>query len=815
MNKIELRDGQLAYSDTGHLINTRDYLLTKPFIKRYYDYNTKNTSAKNLGILFKKLGLKNYNEHLQIFNKELIGVDPWDATLSDNVKVAIIKECQMNHWYIYREILRVNNGADPFDINIFNYTAIYFMLRNIDFFLEASRQLGKTEVISTQCAIEFNFLPNIKIACAHYDAAMGMKNIDSIVRVIDALPSWMRFYNKKRGKIQKDSGLQEIKEQGRSASKKEKVDNELFDSHIVLKVVGQTTSKANNTGRGDTIPTWFIDETSHIKNNKLAFGALNQARKEAQAVARKNNRPFGYRLLGTPGKMESEEGRWMYNNIRNKYIPMNETCLEVLDMNEHEIREYAKTKSIDGIFHIKYDFDKVGKDANWFSERCQGEDVDGIRSELLLKWEDTSSVSPFPASELSTLDHYAETKISHTYNLRVHMPELTNDVDIVIYPDEKDLFHDWITFFANNYRNGVVVGLDVSRGLGGPNDNTVFSFVNPQDGRIIGFIINNSLEINDLTLLVKSLCEIGLSEGINFAFAIERNDGTSEALIQQLKYIPQVQPSLIPFPAAQWKLDNPLNTNIDYEWLDEAGNLMKSDFGLAINGRTRDRIMSLIQQLVRKYSRCICVPELISELKSLVVYTKKGAGGQGTTKIAAAQGKHDDVVMSVGHAFNALFYHHAILKRRHRITFDVKNWLINENTTAFTFSNRPASSRITVTLKEVNGQIHELFFDNKTRKYLTESEVNEVYDEEAGIKKDSYVSVAGQNINQKEEDIPEEEKRDAINEVLERSVYAAASKNVKVVNRHEYEMMKEGLHESVNVYNDNMTSIMNDFMNGL
>ena len=134
-------EGVLVYED-GSKVNTRDYLLTKPYIKRYYDYNTKNASAINLYVLLKKLGVKNCNEHLQIFNPQLIGVDPWDPLLKDSVKMAIIQECRHNYWYIYREILKVDNGTAPFDINIFNYTAIYFMLRNINFFLEASSFYG-------------------------------------------------------------------------------------------------------------------------------------------------------------------------------------------------------------------------------------------------------------------------------------------------------------------------------------------------------------------------------------------------------------------------------------------------------------------------------------------------------------------------------------------------------------------------------------------------------------------------------------------------------------------------------------------------
>ena len=41
-NKIIVdQKGRLAY-ENGNLVNTRDYLLTKPYIERFYDYNTKS-----------------------------------------------------------------------------------------------------------------------------------------------------------------------------------------------------------------------------------------------------------------------------------------------------------------------------------------------------------------------------------------------------------------------------------------------------------------------------------------------------------------------------------------------------------------------------------------------------------------------------------------------------------------------------------------------------------------------------------------------------------------------------------------------------
>lgn len=801
MNIVIDQNGILRYED-GTKVNTRDYLLTKPYIKRYYDFNTKNISALNLHVLLKKLGVKNNKEHLQIFNPSLIGIDPHDPLLKDNIKAAIIQECIHNYWYVYREILKVNNGSSPFDLNIFNYTAIYFMLRNINFFLEASRQLGKTQVIATHSAIEHNFGRNIYMATSHYDAIMGSKNLGKIEEILKSLPTWMQFYNKSVGKVSSKTGLADIKARAKSSNKKQSLQNEMFNNKIDLIVIGQQEAKADNAGRGGTIPCWFMDELAATKHNKTAFEALNQTTKEAKENAKADDRPFGYRLLGTPGKMETPEGKWMYENLTQRYIPMDERSLEVLDMTEDEIFEFGKKRSNDGIFHIKYEFDVIGKDADWLSDRCMGQSIDGTRREILLKWEDTSSSSPFPATELATLTNYAAKKVSKRYNLKNDIPGLSIDIFLEIYERGNEIFDHWRNFFSMNYRDGIVVGLDVSRGLGGPNDSTVYSFVDIKSGCLIGLIRDNTLEINDLVLLTKGLCEIALKDAVKMAFSIERNDGTSNALIQSLKYIPHVQPFLIPFPVAEWKLDNPLDTNVDYEYKDDYGQLQRSDFGFAMSGKGRDRIMSLIQLLVRKYTRCISVIPLVDELKSLVVYSKKKVDGGMSTKIAAAPGRHDDIVMSVGHAYHAMYYHAAMLKRRHNIEVDVKTWLINENRVAFSFATRPLSTRITVTLKEIDGVLQEIYYDNKYRKQISQKEMEIIMSEQPD---DRYLSDNTYTVPE-EKELPDEVKKK-----LEKRITSVGSSNIKVVSKEEYELAKEGLDKSADIFTENMNSLMNEY----
>lgn len=801
MDIIRDQRGRLAYSDNLFLVNTRDYLLTKKYIPRYYDYNTKNTSAINLHILLKKLGIKNNNEHLQTFNPQLIGVDPWDPLLTDEVKLAIITECRNNYWYIYREIIRIKNGTEAYNLNITNYCAIYLMLRNINFFLEATRQTGKTEVITQHCGLEFNFERNLVLAVAHYDGDGAADNIGKIDLALKGLPTWMQFHDKSVGKTNAKTGITEIRGKARSASKKQTLKNEMFNNLIKLEIVGQSKAKANTTGRGATIATWFIDEIPHIKFNKVAFESLNQTTKEAKLTAKKNNKPFGYRLLGTPGALETDEGTWMFENIKKNYIPMNETSLELLDMTEEEIRAYAKEKSLVDIFHIKFDFDKMGKDADWFSERCVGESVNSIRSELLVIWEDRSATSPFPAGELAKLTNHSLNKKKVSFKLKDFIQDFDPLTEIKIYHDENQFCDNWIDFLLFNYRDGIVIGLDVSQGVGGDSDSTVFTFVDCKTGVIVAQIKDNTLEMNDLIILVTGLCIIFSENGIKAAFAIERNDGTGTALIQQLKRIPHVQKYLLAYPVAEWKLNNP-NAVIDFEFKDDTGKNIKTDFGCKMTSDTRDNIMGIIQTLVKKYTRCICIPDLVSEIKSLITYTKKGTYGASKSKIAAAPGKHDDQVLSAGHAYNALFNHASMLRRRHGIIVTPDNWLINEDIQAFTFSNRRANSRVSIIMRERNGKIYETFYDNLNKCELNQMEAQVILDGEKEINQNRFI------VNKNKQTI-EEAHKDELNDLFDKQLEDLGSSNISRITDDEYKFLQRGIDtNSNNMYEQTMDHLI-------
>ena len=139
-------EGVWINKTTGFVQYLFDFIKTKDYIPRIYDYDTKNSSFFNLAKMLKELNIKNYNECLQLFNPALKGVDPHSTLLTNEMKVMIDKECRINPWYTIREVFRVNVGTKKtyFDLNLSNFTAIWLMLRSQDYFQIAPRQTGKT-----------------------------------------------------------------------------------------------------------------------------------------------------------------------------------------------------------------------------------------------------------------------------------------------------------------------------------------------------------------------------------------------------------------------------------------------------------------------------------------------------------------------------------------------------------------------------------------------------------------------------------------------------------------------------------------------
>lgn len=146
-------DRVLAHYNEDSLFSLKTVRFLKDF-SRYNaapDLKTRNKSFLRTAELFKRMGLKNHYFHLQLNNPLLSGVDPWDPSLTDEVKFMITAEAYSNIWYIVRELVRIDDR--PFIGNRAVISFIWASLNHINTLILLPRQSGKESADTSQIKI--------------------------------------------------------------------------------------------------------------------------------------------------------------------------------------------------------------------------------------------------------------------------------------------------------------------------------------------------------------------------------------------------------------------------------------------------------------------------------------------------------------------------------------------------------------------------------------------------------------------------------------------------------------------------------------
>ena len=487
----------------------------------------------------------------------------------------------------------------------------------------------------------------------------------------------------------------------------------------------------------------------------------------------------------------------MFDNINSNYTNINENTLDVLDLTEDDIIEWNEKRNLESnIFHIRFDFDKVGMDAKWFNDRCKNEKTDGIRSELLLKWEEKGDNSPFPQQSLTNLANQVANTLEKEYIVDV----LEGEKKIKIYPKEGDIYTNWIDFLGLNYRNGLVIGIDVAYGGGLNSDSTALVFVDAIEARVVATLAFNDIDTNSQKVFICWLVENVLNaQAIRSVLAIERNS-PGISMLDDLMILPQVQPYLMRYPVTGYRLSNPL-AKVDFEYKDKNGLVKKYMYGYTTNSDTRDKLIKIIQQLVIKHTNAIAARDLAAEIKTMVYVKTKTK-----ERAEAAPGKHDDLVMACAHAYHCIFNEADTLKY-FGIEVDPDRWVINTNTDIFTTSNHKYSGRIVPYYEEVRGELIVKYFDTISRKYVDQEEADRLMKDEEERRKNKYnVNTNKQRYN---DDIPLPEVRDQFDDRLTRY----ASSNVRVATAEETAFINRGM--QINQGSSNYDAMVGSLLNDL
>ena len=160
-----------GWTDPNHdkveaLINTDIKNLPKVNnLKKSYDFTTKNKSFLEMYRDLHALGIKNNKFFLAIYDRSLIGIDPFSEALPLSIKLRICVECMRNPWYWLREVCRVPQDGSPIEpgggseflLDRTNLASWYCLLVHIDHYMCKPRQTGKTHCSLSEIDYAYTF----------------------------------------------------------------------------------------------------------------------------------------------------------------------------------------------------------------------------------------------------------------------------------------------------------------------------------------------------------------------------------------------------------------------------------------------------------------------------------------------------------------------------------------------------------------------------------------------------------------------------------------------------------------------------------
>lgn len=311
------------------------------------DFKTANDSFLEMAEILRTVGVtKNWFLPLALHDQSLVGVNPHDPDLPNEIIVKIAQEFCVNPWYAFRECMPVPiDGGDPvqFKLNRGTFALYWCFFMNIDAALEFLRQHGKTIGLSALYVYLKRILKNARSILITKDPKLRAETIDKMKAMRDCLPGGIWLH---------DRNDPDNQETFASSARNTKL----------ITVIGQNNpASANSQGRGLTAGRLGSDEgpfTPYIHYIlPAAFGSGVAARKsnEEEGV------PFGNFFVTTPGELDSPEGAYMHNlmtsgiNWDERYIDINsrQELLRILDTG-------STAKIPRRIFYIKFNHRQLG-----------------------------------------------------------------------------------------------------------------------------------------------------------------------------------------------------------------------------------------------------------------------------------------------------------------------------------------------------------------------------------------------------------------------------------------------------------------------
>ena len=374
--------------------------------KIYIQMETTNQSFVDMHFYLKRIGVKNNDFFLALYNPALAGVDPRDNSLPQHVKSMVLAEILANYWYFLREVVRLPSQGSSASSGV-RYRldraalAIHFLfVLNYNMYVELPRQTGKTTAARVRYLYVFNYgTTNSKIMFMHKDHSGSKENLAAVKEIRELLPNYLRM----------DSNIgmngQKLKVQNTIVN----LEHPSNHNSITTYPSARSADLADKMARGCTMPMQFYDEFAFIPYNEIIWAAAIPAFKRASLNAQLNHSPYGICITSTPGDPTTNEGKFAKQVIEYS-TRWDESYF---DYSYEQLEELRKSNTNSPCFYIKYTYKQLGYSEQWFSDICTDmfNNWPKIRREILLEWAILNENAAFRSEDLEIIKNFCREPI--------------------------------------------------------------------------------------------------------------------------------------------------------------------------------------------------------------------------------------------------------------------------------------------------------------------------------------------------------------------------------------------------------------------
>lgn len=578
---------------------------------KFYDVGTANKSFLQVAKDLKSLGIHNYYFMLEIYDYSLVSIDPCAKNLTRDQISRIMTECTRNPWYYLREVCRIPDQGGvgiPFKANRGNIAQTWLTLHGIDSWLCLPRQQGKT--ISFLCLLSWAYsfgTNNSTFIFINKDSNNAKENLQRLKDIIDCLPEYLRFDQILE---EDENGKVKLVKAARNATS---MKHPITKNRIIIKPKATSYESALSLARGLTSNVLHFDEPEFTPYIKTIIENSVSTFETAARNAKKNGAMYCRAFSCTPGDLDTSMGqeaqevlshttKWSEHMYDMRYDSAND--------DNNELLQYVKNNGGNGIVYIEYSYKQLGLTDEWLRNmynKIQNPIV--VKREILLQRIRGSSDSPFDQEDIEYLASMIQPVIDEMYILEHFRFDIYKKLERL---------------------TPYLVSIDCSTGTNG--DSNAITIINP-------YTVRPDAEFKcpyiGETQFEKLIMELIMDHIPRACVIIERNS-VGDGIIDHLLNSP-IRSNLYFDKNKDLVEENLADASNNVSMLKRQGE-QKKYYGVYTNNQSREDMFAILFRRMAEFKDDFVTKNITDDIAHLVRF-KSG-------KIAAAEGQHDDSIMS-------------------------------------------------------------------------------------------------------------------------------------------------------------------------